>query len=224
MSFFFLFVPSFVFSLFVFFLPFVNPRPFLSPSFCFLSHFVFHLSRRESQKKRRESLVQRRKRKARLSFSFLALSRFFWFYPRFVIHVSLRALELWFVATRRHSSLTLEISLRLFFYRAKRSTRDAEGQQKALNRIPRLLLSFSIFFAFLSFFLFFSPFFYRRFKGQEEGRMANVRLYAFFTRNQEPRPCPGVGLTGDAHGYSYEIVCPVVSYRVVSLRVCKRCL
>ena len=177
MSFFFLFVPSFVFSLFVFFFPFVNPRPFLSPSFCFLSHFVFHLSRRESQKKRRESLVQRRKRKARLSFSFLALSRFFWFYPRFVIHVSLRALELWFVATRRHSSLTLEISLRLFFYRAKRSTRDAEGQQKALNRIPRLLLSFSIFFAFLSFFF---SFFLPSFQGSRGGTNGECKTLCIF--------------------------------------------
>lgn len=49
---------------FLLFFLFVNPR-------LFFSQFVFHLFRRESQKKRRESLVQRRKRKARLSISFL---------------------------------------------------------------------------------------------------------------------------------------------------------
>lgn len=118
--------------------------------------------------------------------------------------------RLWFVTIYRLQLDTWNFStFPSIVQRDRQETRPAQGLE--------FLLSFS-------FFLFFFFFAVVHFKGQEEGRIENVGLYAFFTRNQEPRPCPGVGLTGDAHGYSYEIVCPVVSYRVVFLRVCKRCL
>lgn len=148
---------------------------------------MFHLFRRESQKKRRESLVQRRKRKARLSISFLIFD----FIPAsFLVSYKLS---------------TLIRDYRLLFDSWKFSFLSIEKKDRRVTRpkeaSPRFL------------------FFCRRFKGQEEGRIESIGLYAFFTRNQEPRPCPGIGLTGDAHGYSYENVCPVVSYRVVSCRV-----
>ena len=102
----------------------------------------------KAKKKRRETFVQRRKRKARLSFSLL-----------------------------------LSFCLSVFFCLS-----ELDGPLRPLFRS-----SFGLWFVTIRLPLDFGPRL-RRTKGQQGRRTAQVGLYAFFTRNQELRPCPGVDL------------------------------
>ena len=141
----------------------------------------------KAKKKRRETFVQRRKRKARLSFSLL-----------------------------------LSFCLSVFFCLS-----ELDGPLRPLFRS-----SFGLWFVTIRLPLDFGPRL-RCTNGQQGRRTAQVGLYAFFTRNQELRPCPGVDLLlgergwgGSAarstHGHSYEIVCRFVSCSVLIPCCCKR--